>query len=61
MDREEQKICEHEKVYANEIMCSNPPQRKWICRKCGTEGVDVDNGSIDDEYKAIKRKFEVKK
>jgi rubrerythrin len=27
--------CKHEKVYSNAYLTSNPPKRKWICRKCG--------------------------
>ena len=45
----------HDKVYANEIMCSNPPQQKWICRKCGAEGIDTIGEYADDEYERLKK------
>lgn len=32
--------CQHEKVYANVHLTSNPPLKPWICRKCGAEGTD---------------------
>lgn len=33
-------ICDHQKVYANFTLTSNPPQFTWICRKCGVKGTD---------------------
>ena len=47
--------CKHEKVYANYILTSNPPQSPWICKKCGAEGVDVETNSKSfSEYDALK-------
>jgi hypothetical protein len=34
-------VCNHDKVYANHVLTSNPPQYPWICSKCGTTGRDV--------------------
>jgi hypothetical protein len=35
--------CEHEKVYADYALYSNPPQVPWTCIKCGEKGKDVYN------------------
>lgn len=32
--------CKHEKVFANFILTSNPPQYPWVCKLCGETGVD---------------------
>ncbi len=33
--------CIHEKIYKTDlILCSNPPQMKWVCKKCLAEGTD---------------------
>ena len=45
----------HDKVYPNEIMCSNPPQQKWICCECGAEGIDTIGEYADDEYERLKK------
>lgn len=26
--------CEHQKVYEDGLLMSNPPQKRWICRNC---------------------------
>lgn len=52
--------CEHEKVYDNQhILTSFPPQVRWICRKCGHEGIEVVGPptSFANEYDVIKKKF----
>jgi hypothetical protein len=45
------RACEHEKVYSDRILTSDPPQHPWICRKCGGRGVrmgrSVDRGEYD--------------
>lgn len=46
--------CNHDKVYDNQILCSDPPQRRWICACCyeqGTEtiGISKDYGRTYDE------------
>ena len=33
--------CQHDKVYADCILKSNPPKRDWVCRKCKKRGRDV--------------------
>ena len=52
-------MCEHDKVYSNAILTSYPPQRHWICRKCGEKGTDW-LGSYGDlnEYDDLCEKFE---
>lgn len=55
--------CEHNKVYSNHMFCTFPPQKAWICRKCGLEGVELINpvpSTFADEYTAIKKKFQDK-
>lgn len=37
--------CDHEKIYENYILTSNPPQYPWKCKKCGETGVDRDTTS----------------
>lgn len=32
--------CNHQKVYADYILASNPPQTPWICSICGEKGLD---------------------
>ena len=52
--------CEHDKVYANITLTSNPPQHPWICRKCGERGTD--QGTIlSNEYDELVKQFENKK
>jgi hypothetical protein len=56
---ENKKQCNHKKIYAQEILCSIPPQRRWICEICGEEGIDR-IGSYDDyidKFKLIKERF----
>lgn len=53
--------CVHEKVYSNEVLTSNPPQRRWICSKCGDEGTSFYTESLihssTSDYAEIKAKF----
>jgi hypothetical protein len=46
MTVEEPPVCEHDKVFSRDVLCSMPPQYPWICRKCKARGADY--GSIDD-------------
>ena len=39
--------CEHEKVYEQSLLASNPPQQNWICRKCKIRGRDVVGVYVD--------------
>jgi hypothetical protein len=48
--------CPHDKVYSNSILCSLPPQIRWICRLCLEEGVDVLPCSpVTDEYEQLRK------
>ena len=52
----EKPICvEHEKVYSPAVLLSYPPKYKWICRKCGAEGIDTIGEYADDEYERLKK------
>ncbi len=33
--------CDHEKVYSDMLLTSDPPQRSWICAKCKALGNDT--------------------
>ena len=49
---------EHDWVYANHVLMSNPPQYPKICRKCGKEGCDRGEFvQMGNEYEEIQRKF----
>ncbi len=52
--------CEHDKVYEPLMLLSIPPKQRWICRKCGEEGIDTAGvpTTFADEYTYIKKKFE---
>lgn len=49
--------CKHDKVYQNEILCSNPPKQNWICKKCGEMGCDTIGVTIVDDYTKMKNKI----
>ncbi|MCK9482489.1 MAG: hypothetical protein M0R38_12175 [Bacteroidia bacterium] len=51
----------HDKVYSNEILCSNPPQCKWICRMCGKRGTDIVGEKPIDEYQELIERWKMKK
>jgi hypothetical protein len=52
--------CKHNKVYANYILTSNPPQSPWICSKCGFKGVDRGQFPTEETYEDIDRRFNAK-
>ena len=53
--------CEHKtKVYANYVLCSNPPQQPWICADCGHKGCDQSELGNTPSYEDIVKKFEKK-
>lgn len=54
-EREKSICAEHDKVYSPVVLLSYPPQHKWICRKCGAEGIDTIGEYADDEYERLKR------
>ena len=54
------KECIHDKVYANCVLTSNPPQYPWICKKCGEKGIDH-GMDWTTEYEDLVKKFEVEK
>lgn len=44
-------VVPHHKVYKRELLSTNPPKRKWICRYCGEQGIDQLGGYAPiDEY-----------
>lgn len=51
-------VCtEHDKVYSNCLLTSDPPQQNWICRKCGATGIDTVGFTFNNEYAVILEKF----
>ena len=55
---DKQKDCDHEKVYANYILTSDPPRYSFICKKCGFKGVVAcEDIEIIDEYEELDKKF----
>jgi len=55
------KNCKHEnKVYANYVLCSYPPQYPWICTDCGYKGCDQSELGNTPSYEDIEKKFEKK-
>lgn len=55
--------CKHDRVYSNRYLLSHPPQKEWICRICGAEGVEAVQFApytFANEYDAIKKKFQDK-
>lgn len=42
-----------DKVHSRDILLTNPPKRPWICRKCLGRGVDMQGGSVLDEYEQL--------
>lgn len=49
-------LCRHEKVYENSLLLTDPPQRRWICRKCGEQGTGWTENIKGESYDEIKRK-----
>jgi hypothetical protein len=49
--------CEHEKVYDNKVLLTDPPQYPWICSKCGEVGRDRGEESSKETYDVIRKKF----
>ena len=49
--------CEHDKVYAQFVLASNPPKSPWVCRKCGEQGYDTQGYTPMSEYEYILKKF----
>ncbi len=49
--------CNHNKVYANVILTSYPPQRPWICSICGAEGKDCGELGNSPSYDDLIKKF----
>ena len=45
--------CEHDKCFASFLLASMPPQRPWVCRRCGVKGSDRVGVYIDDEYERL--------
>lgn len=50
--------CNHDKVFSNYVLTSNPPQYPWICRKCGYMSRDIgEYYSARNEYEELIEKF----
>lgn len=48
--------CDHDKSYSQNILLSHPAKRRWICRKCMDEGIDVEHPAWPwNDYDALKR------
>lgn len=40
------KLCEHEKVYCNDlVLLSLPAKFPWKCKRCGKEGYDIEKNN----------------
>jgi hypothetical protein len=50
-------MCDHERIYENAIALEFPPMHRWICRKCGQEGVEKVFSHDDMEYRKVKRQW----
>jgi len=56
------KDCNHDKVYADYVLLTNPPQYPWICRKCGKKDVDIETYYDENEsYSDIEKRFDKEK
>jgi hypothetical protein len=50
--------CQHEKVYADHVLASYPPQMPWICKLCGERGLDKEElPNRGDTYDDLMVKF----
>ncbi len=54
--KKEKENCEHDWVYENRLLLSDPPQRNKVCRKCGMIGRDTIGEMQTDEYSEIMKK-----
>ena len=53
--------CNHEWIYNNMILLSDPPQQQRICKNCGKQETIVTSGvSAHNDYDEIVKKFEKK-
>lgn len=51
-------ICvNHDWVFENRMLLSDPPQRNKVCRKCGERGRDTIGEPSKDEYSEIMKKI----
>jgi len=56
-------LCEnendHKKIWNSMILLSHPPQRKWICSKCGKTGTEYIGTSSEPKptYHEVYEKF----
>jgi hypothetical protein len=51
-----EETCKHQKVYANYILTSNPPQHPWVCSICGETGRDQ-GATVKDNYTETIKRF----
>ncbi len=49
--------CAHVKVWSNNILTSNPPQRDWICSRCGERGRSRGQYQTQDLYSDLVKMF----
>ena len=51
--------CKHDWVYANEMLCSYPPQQKKICKKCGRMETETIGyvPKYEDTYEGVVEKW----
>jgi hypothetical protein len=56
------KKCYHNKVFSNHVLTSIPPQRRWICSKCGTRGLETEYatayGAMFPTYEDVEKHFQ---
>lgn len=57
--RDKIRLCQHNWVYEDMILCSNPPQQRRICRLCGKmETVTIGTCQMpNSEYQELFKKF----
>jgi len=55
-----EELCNHNKVYANIRLFSNPPQHPWICSICGERGGDVEKVSVNYYDQLVKKFSDIK-
>lgn len=50
--------CNHDKVFAEYVLNSDPPKIPWICKDCGVKGTDIFNVNPQKfSYESINRTF----
>jgi len=59
--------CEHDKVYARFLLLAYPPQRPWVCKKCGEVGIELtgmdlpkNSDEFFETFDELKMQFRIK-